>query len=120
MKYLEVDKMRGKISKSEFRGEFTFTLTLTLTFSLTFSLTFTLTFTLTFSLTSTLHLQIDGASSRSTERHFLNCASLPKLEDYHDNHDYLVFQDYQNYKNLKFGPKTSHNASLALKQLENK
>ena len=46
--------MRGK--KSQFQGEFT------LTFSLTFSLTFTLTFT--------LDLQIDGASSRSIERHF--------------------------------------------------
>ena len=55
MKYLEVDKMKGKISKSEFRGEFT------------------LTFILTFSLTSTLHLQIDGASSRSIERYFLLC-----------------------------------------------
>ena len=56
--------MRGKISKSEFRGEFT------LIFTLTFTLTFSLTFTLTFSLTSTLHLQIDEASSRSIERHF--------------------------------------------------
>ena len=36
-----------------------------------FTLTFTLIFTLIFTLTFTLHLQIDGASSCSIERHFL-------------------------------------------------
>ena len=41
-------------------------------FTLTFILTFTLTLTLTFTLTFALHLQIDGASSRSIERHFLS------------------------------------------------
>ena len=35
-----------------------------------FTLTFTLIFTLIFTLTFTLHLQIDGASSCSIERHF--------------------------------------------------
>ena len=51
----------------------TLTLTLTFTFIFTFTLIFTLTstltFTLTFILTFTSHLQIDGASSRSNERH---------------------------------------------------
>ena len=41
-----------------------------MTFTLTFTLTYTLTYTMTFTLTFTFHLQIDGASSRSIERHF--------------------------------------------------
>ena len=60
----------------------TLTLTLTFTFIFTFTLIFTLTstltFTLTFILTFTSHLQIDGASSRSNERH-IYCFFLAKF-----------------------------------------
>ena len=70
---------------------------MTFTFALTFALKFTLTFTLTFSLTCTLHLQIDGASSRSIERYFLirflplnvkdtNKERSLSVKNYDDNH----------------------------------
>ena len=47
-----------------------------------FTLTYTLTYTMTFTLTFTFHLQIDGASSRSIERHFSQSIEITKMKQF--------------------------------------